>query len=63
MKLNIKKLEAERERRKMCREDFSRFLGMHWTTYGKMVETESTTLKRITSMATILGVKDKSLVA
>ena len=63
MKLNIKRLESERERRKLSREEFSRLLGLHWTTYGKIVKNESTTLKTITSIAAILKVKEKALVA
>ena len=62
MKLNVKKLEAERKRRKMSREDFSRFLGLHWTSYGKIIDRESTTLARITSIAVALGISDKHLV-
>jgi len=62
MKLNIKKLEDERDRRKMSREDFSRLLGLHWTTYGKIIERESTTLARITSMAVLLGINDWALI-
>jgi hypothetical protein len=62
MKINITTLENDRVRRGMSREDYSRMMGLHFTAYGKMLKSQSTTMKRIGAMATILRIKEKRLV-
>ncbi len=61
MKLNIKKLESERDRLGLSVYDFSEKLGLNKTTYGKIRDSESTTLKTINLIAAKLFLDPKDL--
>ena len=51
MKINIKKLESERKGMGISRAAFSRKLGMTDSTYAKIIDSESTTLRTLTRIA------------
>ena len=61
MKLNIRKLESERERLKMRKAEFSQYLGLSPTAYDKIFGKQSTTLKTITKIADALYLDPKDL--
>jgi len=56
MRLNIEKLETERRRKNLSKEAFSEFLGLHRTSYGKILKHESTTIKTLNWIAEKLHV-------
>lgn len=61
MKLNIRKLESERERLKLRKAEFSQYLGLSPTAYDKMFSSESTALKTVTKIAARLYLDAKDL--
>ncbi|MHB8123142.1 MAG: helix-turn-helix domain-containing protein [Desulfuromonadaceae bacterium] len=61
LKIDVLKIEAERERRKESQEKFARRLGMKQTTYSAVIKKASTTLKRINQMANRLQVDPRDL--
>jgi DNA-binding Xre family transcriptional regulator len=61
MRLNIRKLESERERVGLRKTEFSKYLGLSATTYDKMLISESTTLKTLTKIASALYLDPKDL--
>jgi transcriptional regulator with XRE-family HTH domain len=63
MKLNIKKLEAERKRLGLKMPEFSKRLGFTATNYGKMVDSRSTSLKTLTKIAAKLNLDPRDLLS
>jgi len=63
MKINVNKLEAERERLGLTKAAFSRKIGFKDSTYFKLIDSESTTLKRLSAIAKALGVNPKTLLS
>ena len=61
MKINTKKLEAERKRLKLSMRGFSKRFGLEASTYRKICEAESTTLKTLTKIASILRIDPRDL--
>lgn len=61
MKLNIKKLEAERARLALKKVEYSRLFNMSETAYGKMLRNKSTALSTITKIAAVLNLDPKDL--
>ena len=61
MKLNIKKLEAERKRLNLTKSEFSKRFGMVASNYGKMLLSKSTTLKTLAKIASNLRIDPKDL--
>ncbi len=61
MKLNIKKLEAERKRAGLTKAGFSKRFGLTQSTYGKMLLSKSTTVKTMNKIASVLKIDAKDL--
>jgi DNA-binding Xre family transcriptional regulator len=61
MKINTQKLDYERKRTGLGMMAFSRSLGMSGSTYGKILKSESTTLKTLARIATALYCDPKDL--
>ena len=61
MKLYIRKLEAERKRLKLTKTAFSRKFGLTDSTYQKMLKAESTALKTLTKIASVLKIDPRDL--
>jgi hypothetical protein len=61
MRLNIEKLEKERKRLKLNRSAFSRHLGLHPSTYHKMVVSETTSIARMNEIAKTLDLDPRDL--
>ena len=61
MKLNIKKLEAERKRLNLTKSEFSKRFGMVASNHGKMLLSKSTTLKTLAKIASNLRIDPKDL--
>jgi len=61
MKINTKKLEAERKRLKLSMRGFSRKFGLEASTYRKICEVESTTFKTLTRIASVLHLDPRDL--
>ena len=61
MKINTKKMERARKATGMGKMAFSRKCGMTDSTYGKILQSKSTTLKTLTTIAEILNVDPKDL--
>jgi transcriptional regulator with XRE-family HTH domain len=54
MKINKRKLESERKRLGLSRAAFSRKIGMTDSTYSKILQSQSTTLKTLSKIADAL---------
>ena len=61
MKINTKKMEKERKATGLGKMAFSRKCGMTASTYGKILQSKSTTLKTLTTIADLLNVDPKDL--
>ena len=61
MKIDKQKLELERKRMGISMAAFSRKLGMTDSTYAKIIDSESTTLKTLTEIAKVLCLDPKDL--
>jgi nicotinic acid mononucleotide adenylyltransferase len=61
MKINTKKLESERVRLGMSKIAFSKKFGLESSAYGKIIDSESTTLKTLTAIAEALYLDPKDL--
>jgi transcriptional regulator with XRE-family HTH domain len=61
MKINTKKMEKERKAMGLGKMAFSRKCGMTASTYGKILQSKSTTLKTLTTIADLLNVDPKDL--
>ena len=61
MKIDIKKLERERGRLGITKAEFSRRFGLTVSTYSKILEHESTTLKTLARIADALYLDPKDL--
>jgi len=61
MKINIKKLEAERKRLSLTKSEFSRCFGMCSSAYSKILDIESTTLKTLAKIAATLHLDPRDL--
>jgi transcriptional regulator with XRE-family HTH domain len=61
MKVNIKKLEKERKAMGLGKMAFSRSCGMTDSTYGKILQSKTTTLKTLTTIAGVLKIDPKDL--
>lgn len=61
MKINTKKMERERKATGLGKMAFSQKCGMTASTYGKILQSKSTTLKTLTTIADLLNVDPKDL--
>jgi len=61
MKVNIKKLERERKATGLGKMAFSRSCGMADSTYGKILQSKTTTLQTLTTIACKLNINPKDL--
>jgi len=61
MKINKRKLEAERKRVNLSMRGFSKRFGFDPSTYRKICEAESTTFKTLTKIAAILHLDPRDL--
>jgi transcriptional regulator with XRE-family HTH domain len=61
MKIDKRKLESERKRLGISMAAFSRKLGMTDSTYSKIIDSESTTLKTLTRIAEKLHINPLDL--
>jgi transcriptional regulator with XRE-family HTH domain len=61
MKINTKKMERARKATGLGKMAFSRKCGMTASTYGKILQSKSTTLKTLTTIADLLNVDPKDL--
>jgi len=61
MKINTRKLEAERKRLKLSMRGFSKHFGFDESTYRKICDVESTTFKTLTKIASVLRLDPRDL--
>jgi len=61
MKINITKLEKERFRLGLSKAEFSRRFGLESSAYRKILDAESTTLKTLTKIASVLHIDPVNL--
>ena len=56
MRINVALLQSEMESRKMRKADFARLIGVRPDTLHKIMRTESTTLKRVSQIASAIEI-------
>ena len=61
MQVNISKLEKERKRLNLTKSAFSRYFWLQSSTYGKMIQTQSTSIICLNRIAKILDFDPKDL--
>lgn len=62
MKINIMKIEKERERQKLTRPELAKLIGISRQAYSDFLRTGSTKLSTLTKIAKVLDIDGKDLI-